>query len=132
MNILLQREPSEQFRTFGEIFIDGVYECVTLEDPVRPIKIKGITAIPAGRYRISMEDSPHFGPDTLTINDVPQYSYVRIHSGNTEADTEGCLLVGQAKNSLGLLRSSAALRALKPKVAAGLEDGEVWLTIENV
>lgn len=131
MKLLLVRDEPDQYRMFGELFVDGVWECVTLEDPVRPVKIKGITAIPAGRYRISMEDSPHFGPDTLTINDVPGFSFVRVHSGNTEMDTEGCLLVGQAKNSLGLLRSAAALRALKPKVAAGLEDGEVWLTIEN-
>jgi hypothetical protein len=132
MEMTLQRLPSDDRRTHGDLFIDGEWECYTLEDPVRDEKIKGRTAIPAGRYQITMEHSPRFGPDTLTVNDVPNFTGVRIHAGNTEADTEGCPLVGQLRLETGIGRSKAALDALKPKVKAALDNGdEVWLEIVN-
>lgn len=132
MELTLKREPSDDRRTFGALYIDGAYECETLEDVVREEKIKGETAIPAGCYRITMEHSPRFGPDTLTVNDVPNYTGVRIHAGNNESHTEGCPLVGQGRNAAGLVNSRPALVELKRKVSAGLQDGaEVWMTVEN-
>ena len=132
MNLLLQRQPSDEHRTHGDLFIDGEWECYTLEDVVRPEKIKGETAIPEGNYRITLEHSPRFGPDTITVNNVPGFSGVRIHAGNTEADTEGCPLVGQVRADASILKSRAALDALKPKIAAALQDeGEVWLEVRN-
>ena len=130
--LLLQREPSDDQKTFGTLYIDDEYECETLEDVVRDAKIKGETAIPAGRYRITLENSPKFGPGTITVNDVPGFSGVRIHAGNTHKDTHGCPLVGQDRDDAGLVRSRPALAALKPKIAAALQDdGEVWLEIRN-
>lgn len=132
MNLQLHREPSDGHRTFGQIFIDGVYECETLEDVVRDVKIHGETAIPAGRYQITLEDSPRFGAGTITVNNVPGFSGVRIHAGNTEADTEGCPLVGQIRAAGSILKSKAALAELKPKIAAALRDsGKVWITVED-
>lgn len=132
MNLLLQRLPSDEFRTHGDLFIDGQHECVTLEDVVRQDKIHGRTAIPEGRYPVTMENSPRFGPNTLTVNNVPGFVGVRIHAGNTENDTEGCPLVGQMRADASILRSRAALEALKPKVAAALQGGSrVWLEVRN-
>jgi hypothetical protein len=132
MNPLLQRLPSDEHRTHGDLYIDGQWCCYTLEDVVRDVKIKGETAIPAGTYRITLEHSPRFGPNTITVNKVPGFVGVRIHAGNTEADTEGCPLVGQVRADASILHSRAALDELKPEIAAALQAGEdVWLEVRN-
>lgn len=102
MKLTLLRQPSIQAATMGKLYIDGVLACHTLEDEVRELpgvpvnewKIKGATAIPAGVYAVTLETSNRFGENTPTINDVPGFSYIRMHAGNTAADTEGCLLLG--------------------------------------
>lgn len=82
--------------TIGKLFIDGAYFCDTLEDAVRPagVKIAGKTAIPAGTYLVKKTMSPRFKKVLPEILNVPNYTGVRIHAGNTAADTEGCLLLG--------------------------------------
>lgn len=82
--------------TIGKLYIDGVYFCDTLEDTVRPAgeKIAGKTAIPAGTYRVKKTMSPRFKKVLPEILNVPNYTGVRIHAGNTAADTEGCVLLG--------------------------------------
>jgi hypothetical protein len=82
--------------TIGELSIDGVRICDTLEDKVRPegVKIYGQTAIPYGTYKVRLTYSPHFKMITPEIQDVPQFQYIRIHPGNSSGDTEGCILVG--------------------------------------
>ena len=83
--------------TIGKLFIDGKEECYTLEDVVRPtgIKIQNETAIPYGTYKVVIDYSPHFGRDLPHILDVPSFEGIRIHSGNTDKDTEGCILLGK-------------------------------------
>lgn len=132
MDLTLRRQKSGAVCTHGDLYVNDVWECYTLEDVVREAKIKGETAIPAGRYRITLEDSPRFGPDTLTVHGVPNFIGVRIHAGNTHKDTEGCPLVGQGRQITTITNSRAALTALKAKVAAAIEAGEdVTLTITN-
>lgn len=132
MNLLLQRLPSDEHRTHGDLYVDGQWQCYTLEDVVRDDKIHGQTAIPPGRYRITLEHSPRFGPNTITVNKVPGYTGVRIHAGNDEGDTEGCPLVGQVRAEASILKSRAALDELKPEIAAALQAGElVWLEVKN-
>jgi hypothetical protein len=101
VNLLIERYQTGP-ATLGKLFIDGQFVCYTLEDPVREIpgqpvstwKIHGKTAIPSGDYRVSLEHSPRFGPDTLTIHSVPGFVGVRMHGGNTVDNTEGCPLLG--------------------------------------
>jgi len=131
MNWLLQREPSETTRTHGGIYVDGVWQCYSLEDVVRSVKIKGETAIPPGRYRLSFEDSARFGPDTITINGVPGFTHIRIHGGNSENDSSGCPLVGMERTATGIRNCAPALNTLKRLLRQGLEDGEVWIDIKN-
>lgn len=130
MLLTLKRQPSGAVCTHGDLYIDGTWQCYTLEDPVRPVKIRGETAIPAGRYRVTMENSPRFGPGTLTINDVPNFIGIRIHAGNTVKDTDGCPLVGKRRGETTISESRAALQELKSRVVAGLHEGEVWIEIE--
>jgi hypothetical protein len=148
MNLTIQRlTPPGQPRTFGKLFIDDIEVCHTLEDEVReqlgqPVadwKIKGATAIPstsfAGTsYEVTLEQSVRFGPDTLSINNVQGFAFIRMHAGNTEQDTEGCVLLGMQVNSLGIVggTSRPAVALVKGRVAEAINRGEkVWLTINN-
>lgn len=82
--------------TIGRLSVDGKYFCDTLEDTVRAdgVKIFGETAIPAGTYKVIVTMSQRFKRELPLLVDVPMFSGIRIHPGNTAADTHGCLLVG--------------------------------------
>lgn len=144
MELILRRKFTLKDTTLGELFLDGAFQCDTLEDvirekpgqPVSQWKVPGKTAIPSGTYRLYLANSPKFGPDTISLEDVPGFSLIRIHAGNDDADTEGCILVGTAVADAidggGLANSRIALKALKEKVVPALKNGEtVYLTIRN-
>lgn len=97
--------------TIGKLYIDGHYLCDTLEDTVRPAgtKIAGKTAIPAGTYKVKKTMSPRFKKILPEILNVPGFSGVRIHSGNTAADTDGCLLLGLNKTKGAILDSQTTM-----------------------
>jgi hypothetical protein len=76
--------------------------------------------------------STRFGADTLTINDVEGFEKIRMHGGNTEADTEGCPLLGLVRTESGIRNCAPAVTAVKELVRAALShDGEVWIEIIN-
>lgn len=94
MKIIVNRILLGDSATIGELIVDNKYLCDTLEDKVRPVKVYGKTAIPAGTYTIKLTYSPRFRRITPEILNVPNFKGIRIHAGNTSKDTEGCLLVG--------------------------------------
>lgn len=130
MRLTLQRRESSKGATIGTLHADGVFLCYTLEDTVREIagrpvsewKIHGATAIPAGLYRVTLENSPRFGPDTLTLLDVDGFQYIRMHAGNSHKDTEGCILLGMSALSDRLVggTSRPAVTAVKEVVKKAL------------
>ena len=115
------------------------YFCNTLEPPVREVKTKsrgGITqkpfAIPEGRYPVVITYSPKFKKWLPLLLNVPQFSGIRIHAGNTPKDTAGCILVGENKQVGQLLNSTLWLNRLKQKIVEAKERGEgVWIIIKN-
>ena len=130
MEITLHREPSNAQSTLGRLDVDGIFECFTCEDIVRPVKIKGETAIPAGCYQVVVTMSNRFKRELPLLLNVPDFEGVRIHTGNTAVDTEGCILVGQEMSRCnGVLNSRAAFSHLFSKIEEALQDGECWLTI---
>lgn len=137
MHLRLIREPSINGTTLGVLFMDGQYECFCLEDAIREVpgqpvaswKVKGHTAIPAGRYRLIISHSQRFGRPLPLLVDVPGFTGVRIHPGNTVADTEGCIIVGLDRQPGRVLRSRIAFEALFAKLAAAPDDS--WTRIEN-
>jgi hypothetical protein len=95
MLIEVKRFEFKDTHTVGKMYVDGVYECYTLEDAVRNgTKVLGKTAIPIGTYKLIIDASTRFKQDMPHILDVPDFTGVRIHAGNTSADTDGCILLG--------------------------------------
>lgn len=118
-------------RTIGKLYVEGTFQCYTLEDQVRlGPKVPGETAIPAGRYRVSITYSPRFRKPLPILHDVPGFEGVRIHAGNTSEDTEGCILVGMGRTTDSIVTSRVALGNLQHTIARALEAGdEVWITV---
>lgn len=95
MLIEVKRFEFKDTYTIGKMYIDNIYECYTLEDVVRKgAKVNGQTAIPTGTYNLIINHSNRFNRDLPLLENVPNFTGVRIHSGNTSANTEGCILVG--------------------------------------
>lgn len=120
MEIKIKRIAKRETYTIGKMYIDGVYVCDTLEDKdrglkqtmtdaeIKKIKVSNETAIPTGKYRLLLNiKSPKFGNRQFyaqtcngcvpRIDNVPCYSGVLIHCGNTDKDSSGCILVGENK-----------------------------------
>lgn len=132
MTLDLVREPSRNGCTIGRLAVDGRFQCWTLEDEVRPEKIPGETAIPSGTYPVTITKSARFGVMLPLVNNVPGFTGIRIHAGNTSADTDGCVLVGQTRGERSILGSRAALASLMSVLAHALASGaRVTLTIHD-
>lgn len=129
LKLLLNRERSTDKCTIGRLYLNGVFECYTLEDIVRAVKIPGETAIPAGVYTIIVNDSPRFKCAMPLLLGVPHFSGVRIHPGNYAADTDGCILVGDHIESNSLLKSRIAYGRLFAKIEKAFDNREE-ITIE--
>jgi hypothetical protein len=129
MKIEIVRKEFTKFSTIGELFIDDEFFCYTLEDVVREVKIPRETAIPYGHYEVITNYSVRFKRVMPLILNVPGYSGVRIHSGNTSANTEGCPLVGFTKDIDFVGQSKKAFSVFMKRLHAGLTEGRVYLTI---
>lgn len=131
--LILNRQVFSDKSTIGELIVDqNVFKCWTLEDTVRRVKVFGETAIPAGLYRVVLANSPHFGfvPHIL---DVPFYEDVLIHSGNSDVDTRGCILVGQysQKHDDWIGDSRATHKALMDVLIPMNKKEALWLDIRG-
>jgi hypothetical protein len=121
MQITVKRLYKTDTSTIGELLIDGVFECFTLEDIERPVKIKAETAIPKGTYKVIINQSNRFKRLMPLLLNVPNFEGVRIHAGNTNHDTEGCILVGQTRNKNYIGQSRKAYAKLFKKMQAAKE-----------
>ena len=145
MNLELKRIFKGKDYTIGRLFINGEYFCDTLEDPVRQLdsikdKIYSETAIPAGKYKVSMSIvSPKYskrksyswcGGRLPKLIDVPFFEGILIHSGNTPDHTAGCILVGENKIKGQVINSMNTLKNLWIKLNVADEIGEeIWISI---
>lgn len=133
MELKLIRTEFSSVATIGELYADGVFQCYTLEDVVRPDgapKVHGKTAIPVGKYKVIVTQSFRFKRLLPLLVDVPGFEGIRIHPGNTSENTEGCLLVGTTKsppNFIGNSRTAfASLFAL-----LGTAKNGITIAIQN-
>lgn len=116
MELILKRTEFNLEFTLGQLYIDGAFFCYTVEDTVRDSKVFGKTAIPYGKYKVSLTMSNRFKKVLPLLEKVPNFEGVRIHSGNTALDTEGCLIVGMEKTSNGVSMSKIAMAKLMSKL----------------
>ena len=117
MRLTLIRIANRPTYCIGKLYIDGVYFSDVIEDVDRGLddkmsvdeilnrKIKGETAIPTGIYNVQITYSPKYKKNMPLLLNVKGYSGIRIHSGNTAKDTEGCLIVGK-NTKVGMVTES--------------------------
>lgn len=148
MRLRLQRHPSGPESTIGALYqIAGDTSlserwCWTCEDVIREIpgvsvavwKVPGQTAIPAGLYRVILTPSQRFHGKVLPLlEDVPGFSGIRIHPGNTSAETEGCILPGESTDGTRVTGSTLAfgiIMARLHEVIDGQQE-QVYLEVRN-
>lgn len=135
----LIRESFTDTSTEGKLFVNGTFECYTLEDYDREIekgneKVYGKTAIPRGIYNIDITFSNHFKKRLPLLINVPNFEGIRIHAGNTSEDTEGCILVGSKNINVDddfIGSSREAFNKLMGKIEESILNQEI-VTIEII
>lgn len=150
MELRLRRIAKKTTYTIGRLYIDGVRFCDTIEDrdrglrqdmaraAIKRIKVQGETAIPAGRYKVTLGvKSPKMsqkkayefcGGYVPRLVNVPGFDGILIHIGNTARDSEGCILVGENKEVGKVLNSTATFRSLYARLKEA--KGDIYITIE--
>lgn len=138
LHLLLTRNYRKATYTIGKLYANGTLVCNTIEDVDRrlfqgqpladilKIKIKGETAIPTGTYRLQVTESPKFKRQLIEVCDVPGFSGIRIHRGNTAADSEGCILPG-LNTATGRITDSTNFELKLTEMVA--KEKEAYLTI---
>ena len=133
MLIEVKRLYKKKDYTIGKMYINGEYFCDTLEDTdrglaqgmplseLKEMKEYGKTAIPTGEYELKVTFSNRFQKYLPQLMNVPAFSGVRIHSGNTHADTEGCILCGKNKAKGKVLDSRKTIAELMRIIEYRLE-----------
>lgn len=134
MELKLVREIFTDNSTIGKLYNGDVFLCYTLEDMTREegIKIPGRTSIPYGCYEVAITFSPKYNRKMPILLDVPNFEGIRIHSGNDDGDTEGCILVGLSKGKDMIFESQLAYVKVKELIGAKIAyDEKVFITIEK-
>ena len=149
MKLEVLRISSQDDSTSGILFdvVNGKrkFLCYTLEDEQRDVKVWGETRIPAGEYKLSLRKEGGFHSryqakygdmhkGMIHVNDVPGFEFILWHTGNTDENTAGCLLLGDSQTSNlvqkdGFVGSSVnAYKKVYPYVAASIQQGDVYVT----
>ena len=142
MKLKLERKYFKDTYTIGNLYVDGKYFCDTLEDKNRDVnkngkfdngesKVYGETCIPFGTYKIVVNMSPKFGRELPRLLDVPSFTGILIHRGNTTEDSSGCILVGENKAVGKVLNSTPYEEKLVRMMKEAITRGEE-ITIEIV
>lgn len=152
MELELVRIAKRDTYTIGRLFVDGVRFCDTLEDPDRGLnqqlpesvnrskKRAGVTAIPTGRYRVTLGvKSPRFSQKKAyqfcngyvpRLLNVPAFDGILIHIGNTSKDSEGCILVGENKQVGMVLNSTDTFHKLYEILNSVEDKNDIYITIK--
>lgn len=147
--------------TIGRLFMNDVHSGYTVEDEIRKVKVKDETAIPAGRYELKTRISPHFSNtfywdadnhmlidrqhtpigvksiqphELIWITNVPGFEFVLLHFGNTDLDSSGCLVVGDAIGTIngreGVIHSRDYYKRLYALIYPTIKKGGQFITVQ--
>lgn len=154
MELLLKRIALKDTYTIGKLYVNGTYFCDTIEDKVRDLnkdgdlndvgegKIPSLTAIPYGKYEITLKIKSHkfslkssyswCGGYLPRLVGVPHFEGILIHAGNTADDSAGCILVGENKIKGQVINSMVTLKRLYCSVLKEASDRneKIWIKIE--
>jgi hypothetical protein len=137
----LKRTTFTEHSTVGELWRDGVRLCYTLEDFDRDMtkdwmlyiilktKVPHETAIPRGTYDLLVTDSVRFKKPMPLVAGVPGFEGIRIHSGNSDADTDGCILVGETAGHDFISQSRLAFERVFPIIVSDVAMGDCQLEV---
>lgn len=129
MKLILQRTIESNNTVIGQLFVNDEFFCYTLEDKIRDLKVKHETCIPEGKYKVKITMSERFKTNLPILLNVPNFEGIRIHAGNTIADTSGCILVGSKFNNESISNSKITLRNLIKKLNSVKE--QITIEIRN-
>lgn len=125
MELELKREINSEGGCMGALYLDGTFEAYTLEPPDGMADPRGFTAVAPATYRIELNYSPRFLRVMPQLMGVKGRSGIRIHWGNYERCTDGCVLVGEERDpSDEIWNSRTAFDRLYEKLKAAVERGE--------
>lgn len=139
--IVLNRQIYTDQSTIGQITYGDKKTLWTLEDRVRDknrdgdlddageAKIKHETAIPAGRYKVVITYSNRFKKPLPLLLNVKGFEGIRIHAGNTKANTSGCILVGMTKGDNIIYSSRDAFKLLFTYLQTVIAKEDVYIKI---
>ena len=128
MILTLERRPQTDGVQMGDLYLDGAFLAFTLE----PSSDEAHPCIPSGRYRIVMTMSTRFKRMMPLLLDVPGRSGIRIHSGNIEGDSSGCLILGSTRTNTTVGKSRAACNDFESLLAGPLARGEdIWIDVRE-
>ena len=124
--LTVYREIFSKESTIGQLYLNGKFLCYTLEDVARQegLKIYGETAIPQGTYKVIVNRSNRFQRDMPLLLEVPMFEGIRIHGGNTDQNTLGCVLVAHNK-TIDKIYGSAEFEVTE--ALKGFD--EIWVTL---
>jgi hypothetical protein len=141
MTIQIQRPPiSNSKSTISKLFINGEYFCDTIEDRdrnlkssdtlgyIKNVKVKHETAIPYGTYQLVMSYSQRFEKYLPELLNVPGFDGIRIHPGNTELDSSGCILPG-VKDTDKVVNSRLTMQKLQTKINSVIKKEKIFVVI---
>jgi len=135
MELKLIRKEFTDRSTIGELYVNGKFECFTIEDKDRKLESGGkkeyaVTAIPRGTYQVVNSFSNRFQKYLPELINVPQFTGVRIHPGNKAEDSEGCILVGTTKAKDFIGNSRIAFASLFSKIKAVEKKEKITIIIQ--
>lgn len=138
VQLLLIRKYKKADYTIGQLYVNGIFMCNTIEDTDRGLhnkmseaylksrKVANLTAIPTGTYRLRVTMSPKFKRELIEVCDVPAFTGIRIHRGNTAADSSGCILPGM-NTAVGKVTDSTRFELELTKLVKA--DKDAYITI---
>jgi hypothetical protein len=155
MKLTVKRLADNGDATIGAFYMDGVFQCFTIEDEERETKVSGETRVPEGTYDVKLRASGGFHSrykkkyasmhkGMLCIHNADNwkietpnmsFQYILIHTGNTDDHTAGCLLLNDGVSGASFKGSSSvnAYSRIYPVIARALSQGEsVSITYEDV